>query len=87
MSSKRLLVLDAENRTPSFPANIVQCDMSSGLTVSCKFGVQCRVPLSELSEPGIDIDAGRFAPGQIIDCYLAKKPRHGAVILSLKPQA
>lgn len=66
------------------PAEIMKCDTSTGLVVSCKFGPQCRVPLSELSEPGVDVDWRQLTPHSTVDCYMVKKPRHGAPILSLR---
>lgn len=65
--------------------SIVDFDQSFGLTLSTPLNPNYLIPLSELSEPGEDVNMAAFTVGQTIKCRIAvKKRRSGVIVLTLR---
>jgi len=65
------------------PAVIKAFDAGRGLIVSCSVGKKCLVPLSEITEPGQDVDIASLKRGSIVQCQLVPS-RYGQFTLSLR---
>lgn len=84
-----LCVTDAStssNSTPTCTGMVVEYQPLSGLILNTHFSPKSRVPLSEMAEPGVDLDLGRFKEGLVVNCRYVKRLRHGGVLLTLREE-
>lgn len=65
---------------------VVEYQPERGLVLNTSISGMARVPLSEMAEPGIDVDVARFKEGVVVMCKLVRKARHGCATMTLRQQ-